>query len=432
MKDLIRLGIPSLAALFALSAMAAPQSVSVQDQLLMTFMETTMNAEALVPRFIEESGKPTSEACGPLQQGEDAEYRSASDTGYSNLGWERRIAARADFFSLPRSLGRILVIDYAQRKNGELGFRYLSNGDIDTELYEPWSSSKIMAFTGAVMTLRQSDLGASASIGNVSLADLITSVNSYEPTNNASGDSNAIASFLANVAGRDTLTSLFHDDWLRLSNSSVRFRGAYSNRVFEPTSSQWVDGKKSLPLKVYAASSDDPGYQTYRCDECGKTGNKPMTLLAQAEWLKRLATHQRVPDTRHPNLTPSDVNVLFYGDDGKGGMSAGISHFLYNAIVHALDLSANRDVKIHLDNAFNGNWRVFQKIGWGPSETRGNGEVVMLAHVCLPMEGGSREFTIAAQTSTPGEDDLAVSQSGLKMQDLLENAIKQLITDNTR
>ena len=38
-----------------------------------------------------------------------------------------------------------------------------------------------------------------------------------------------------------------------------------------------------------------------------------MTTLAQAEWLKRLVSHQREPITQMPNLQSIDVDVLLNG-----------------------------------------------------------------------------------------------------------------------
>ena len=82
---------------------------------------------------------------------------------------------------------------------------------------------------------------------------------------------------------------------------------------------------KEFDAKIdrYKASSDDPGYLSYRCDSCGLTGNKAMTTLAQAEWLKRLVSHQREPITQMPYLQSSDVDVLLNGtghtDQHAGG-----------------------------------------------------------------------------------------------------------------
>ena len=437
-KDLIAAVVIVLSAI--LSTPVSAQTIEEPaDEALVFFMNNVMTAPALYPSKASVSGLDATNVlggsvsiCGELMPGDESNFRTASETNYASSDWESRLSRQSDFFTSPQSLGRVLVVDYALLPNNELGFRYLSNGDIENTLYEPWSSSKIMAFTGAVMTLRKSDMGASATIGNVSLADLITSIHTYEPTRHAPGDSNAIASFLANIAGRDSLTDLFHQDWLKLSNSEVRFRGAYSNRVFVPTKSRWIDGDNELPLTTYHASTDDPGYQPYRCEGCGITGNKPMSLLAQAEWLKRLATHERVAQTRHPFLTTNDVNVLFYGEDGRGGMSAGISHILYRAIAHASGMTSTDSLnsemlKTKFDAQYSGKWRVFQKIGWGPSETRGMSEVVMLAHVCLPTQNGVREFTLAAQTASSGIDDLDVSRAGLKMQALLDNVLATLL-----
>ena len=109
-----------------------------------------------------------------------------------------------------------------------------------------------------------------------------------------------------------------------------------------------------------------------------------MTALAQAEWLKRLATHDRVLETRHPGLMHEDIQTLFYGADGKGGMMAGISQMLHNALAAAIEPNSN-DLPVDILNRNTpGQWRVFHNIVWGPSETRGAGENVVLSRVCLP------------------------------------------------
>ena len=152
-----------------------------------------------------------------------------------------------------------------------------------------------------------------------------------------------------------------------------------------------------------------------------------MTAFAQAEWQKRLATHDRVLETRHPGLMHEDIQTLFYGADGKGGMMAGISQMLHNALAAAIEPNSN-DLPVDILNRnTQGQWRVFQKIGWGPSETRGAGENVVLAHVCLPHYRGGREFTLAAQTAQNGNGDIFVNYAGLKMQNLLTRSFIELL-----
>lgn len=365
-------------------------------------------------------------------------YLNSTQVDYFKSGWEQRIASDWQFFSAPKALGRILVIDYKATSSvpsSSLSYRYLANHDTFNDLYEPWSSSKIFAFTAAVAKVRQlssGELGADSLAGNTPIADLITSIHSYAPFGLADGDSNAIASYFANVAGRDRISALLHDQWLRLANSSIRFRGAYANTQFTPSDNQWRLGARSLRVDYAAQSSDDLGYQPYRCEHCGLTGNKPMTTLAQAEWLKRLAVHDRDPVTRMPYLQSEDVAVLFFGRGHsdtkqiKAGMSQGISTMLHNAIATAIVGDLPTEPKKVLDDATQGQWQIWQKIGWGPSETRGSGENVVLAHVSLPYFQGGMEFTLAAQTAELGQGDIYVNYAGIKMQSLLTQSMLEL------
>jgi hypothetical protein len=369
-------------------------------------------------------------------------YLSSAQVDYFRAGWEQRIAKDGRFFTAPKALGRILVIDYKAESispNAILSYRYLANQDSENELYEPWSSSKIFAYSAAVAKVRQlsaGEFGGQSLAGNIPIADLITSIHSYEPFGLADGDSNAIATYFMNVAGRDHLTALFHDQWLMLTNPSIRFRGAYANKVFEPIDSQWHQGDKLFRVDYPTQSIDDLGYQSYRCEHCGLTGNKPMTTLAQAEWLKRLAVHERDPVTRLPYLQSEDVQVLFFGkghSDTKhvdGGMLQGISTMLHNAIATAIAGELPSDPKKVLDQATQGQWRIWQKIGWGPSETRGAGENVVLAHVSLPHFQGGLEFTLAAQSAEPGDGDIYVNYAGIKMQSLLTQSMLELFAAN--
>ncbi|KXI30051.1 hypothetical protein [Paraglaciecola hydrolytica] len=372
----------------------------------------------------------------PIRKPLEANYLNAKEINYFKPGWELRVASDWDFFSARPEMGKILVIDFKQTSaepGSNLAYRYLANHNSQNDLYEPWSSSKIFAYTAAIARVRQTlQIGANSRAGDVPIADLITSIHSYEPFGKADGNSNAIATYFANIAGRDGLTALFHDQWLMLANPAIRFRGAYDNDAFAPQDGLWHSGEQAFEVPAYAKSSDDPGHQTYRCEHCGLTGNKPMTTLAQAEWLKRLALHEREPLTRHPYLESVDLEVLFFGTGRSqsakqvGGMIQGISLMLPKAIALAISGDENADPKQVLEEATRGHWRIWQKIGWGPSETRGSGENVVLAHVSLPHYQGGKEFTIAAQTTAPGDGEIYVNYAGIKMQALLSQSLQEL------
>lgn len=369
-------------------------------------------------------------------------YTTSEMVDYFSPNWEQRISKDWQFFSAPKALGRILVINFSatsENNSSSLSYRYLANQNSQNELYEPWSSSKVLAYTAAVAKVRQmSDgkIGGQSKAGDTPIADLITSIHSYEPFGSANGDSNAIASYFVNVAGRDRITALFHDQWLMLANPAIRLRGAYDNKVFEPNDQNWQIKGQKIPVEYPTNNVAQLDYQSYRCEHCGLTGNKPMTTLAQAEWLKRLAVHDRDPLTRQPHLTAEDVQVLFFGTGHSdqnyrhGGMMQGISVMLHNALATAIAGTLPADPKKVLDDATQGQWRVWQKIGWGPSETRGAGENVLLAHISLPFYQGGMEFTVAAQTAEPGDGEIYVNYAGIKMQALLTQSLTELFAIN--
>ena len=270
---------------------------------------------------------------------------------------------------------------------------------------------------------------------------MITSINSYAPFGSADGNSNAIASYFINVAGREYLSNLFADSWLKLNDSRIMFKGAYATEIFTPSTTRWqsIDSDTiSSDIAYFTANGDDPAYLGYRCDGCGLTGNKAMTTLAQAEWLKRLASHSREPLTQQPFLQAEDVDVLFNGTGHTdktakvGGMMQGISQMITQSLAQVLAPNDTRPAKQVLDELTQGQWRVWQKIGWGPSETRSTTETVMLAHVYLPFVQGGREFTLAAQNSVPGASEENLAATGLRMQANFTQAFKQLLIPNSQ
>jgi len=428
------------AALLVLSA-CTPEPPATEDATIeepsaaATYLDNVLNPPPLLPARLDE----LSIDCRIPASEETPGYRTAAEADYASPGWEQRIASDWSYFSAPADEGWLTVIDFRQEPSG-LAYRYLANDRSHDRLYEPWSSSKIMAFTAAVARLRAHGIGADARVGGVALADLITSINSYEPFGDADGNSNAIATFLLNLAGREYATALFHDEWLMLANEDVRFRGAYATEVFTPASYEFVsaDGNNRYTPDVFAAAADDPHYLTYRCEQCGTDGNKAMTALAQTEWLKRLASHDRVPATRHPGLERDDVETVFFGkhhsedEQRVGGMLAGISTQLPRVLAAILSGASVADVddpKAVLDEFSDGRWRIYQKLGWGPSETRGMSELVVLAHVCLPQEGAGREFTLLGRAAVPGADvnEHGVGAAGIKLEALLAKSLPELL-----
>lgn len=100
---------------------------------------------------------------------------------------------------------------------------------------------------------------------------------------------------------------------------------------------------------------------------------------------------------------------------------------LARSIAATLAPGDKREPNVVLDELTAGKWRIFQKIGAGPSETRQQGETVLLAHVCLPKVQGGREFTLAVQSEVPGINDAAVGRAAMAMQATLDQSMAQLL-----
>ncbi len=428
------------------------------------FFTNTMNAAPFLP-----SNTDTTLAIklASVSASNQKKYASSEQADYSNYEWEKRIEHNWSFFNMPASQGRVLVIDIKD-KNSMPAYRYLANASSQNDLYEPWSSSKIFAYTGAIAKLRNdyptvlTNFDKISRFGEHHVADLITSINSYESFGLANGNSNAIATFFANVATREFLTGLFYEQWLKLTTPNIYFRGAYGPVAFAPKQTRFDTQNTNIhqTFTVVKEAALDPGYLPYRCENCGLTGNKPMTTLAQAEWLKRLAMHSKDPAFAHPFLQQSDVDTLFYGtghsknDNSFAGMTLGVSTMLQKALArNLLALAQNqsndagyptelapkdilsspisaKNAKQILDDYSDGKWRVFQKIGWGPSETRSTSENVVLAYVYLPSANpaqNNKVFIVAAQVAVPEAKEENVALAGLKMEALLSNSMSQYL-----
>lgn len=404
----------------------SPESKILSDE---EYLESIMSASPLLPDNI--SNKSIS--C-PISNSEKlATHLASSLVDYTKGNWEERISKNWQFFSSPPEQGKILIIDF-KRQLDELSYQYFSN-NTQYDLFEPWSASKVMAITAAMAKANLQADGLDI-VGRVPIADLITSIHSYTEFGGSKASSNSIAAYFANLSGREILTNYFHDGWLKLNNKEIRFRGSYGEAAYQPEPNLWFKKGEDngVVLPGYQESTDDPFSQSYRCNECGLTGNKPMTTLAMAEWLKRLASHQRDSLTQFPNINEQDLLRLFYGVGHSqpkakvGGMMLGISQLVTLALTEAMSGELVAKPKEYLDKATSGEWRVWQKIGWGPSETRGAGEYVVLAHICLPIYQGGKEFTVSAQVAIPGAtegDEVAV---GRKMQSLLKNSFKQYLS----
>ncbi|NVK26082.1 MAG: hypothetical protein HWE10_14230 [Gammaproteobacteria bacterium] len=374
----------------------------------------------------------------PALNNQNEGFKSSQTINFAQPDWHLRAFKGNKEIEISTSVGRVLTIEMAQ-DDKQVFYRYRANNSSFNELFEPWSSSKIMPITAAILTAKQQGLNSNFSVGQYSFADLITSVHSYSEQDVVKDDSNVIATYFANSVGRKTITNMLQQQWLKLPNDKISLRGAYGSNPLTLEQNVWYSGDKQYKPSTYQPSSEDPYYLSYRCETCGLTGNKPMTTLALAEWLKRLVISERDSTTQLSNLNQKDVEVLFFGDPQSTnkkpqGMQAGVSRMLANAIASALgkiaeqQLNDSLQVKATLDSSTNNQWQIFQKIGWGYSGTRSAGEMVYLAHVQLNDGQDDRAFTITAQTQAKGSDSDKLYEAGRKMQLLLMKTMSELLT----
>jgi hypothetical protein len=344
-------------------------------------------------------GVENSTAAGTFN-GKSYTYKSSDEIHYGEKGWEDRVAGNWDALSdlgLPSGMDA-LVIDI-RRVGGKPYYLYLANGKSRIQkTQEPWSSSKFMAAVSAGARARldsKGEVGLSGSIGAYNIGDMITSIHTYAPTRNVNENSNGIAWYFLNVAGRNFATLLLHDRWLKLSDASS-FNGKYGKSLFSTGTDTWTaaDGVK------FTVADKNEAYT-----------EKSLSLLSLGEFLKRLTQHEADKSTALDLLTQSDVKALFYGNLTKsgemGGMLAGASVYMAQGLMGGAKVgqpgkhggAGSAAAKALFDEKTGGKWRIFHKLGAGQSDTRGREEIVMATYACLPQFQGGREFVVI--TSAP-------------------------------
>jgi len=279
--------------------------------------------------------------------------------------------------------------------------------------YETWSSSKIFAMANAAGTLRGREtttcqpagaLGIdSRTTGKASnsllLGDLATIICSYDHTMGYS--SNSLSSYFHDLGWRQKLHDLIQSDWL-VGDDSVSLGGNYGEAT--PTD-----------LGFRLTSDHDNSLSCNAIDvPLNMTSNyeNSLTSLAAAELTRRLVLHEAIdPAIRFPYMTSSDLRNILQGADYTayanatlfpfqiGGMSADTSIFLQS------HLDMNR-----IEEASQGNWRIYSKLGCGWSGDRQVGEVVNNVYACLPGTLGA-EVTIHVRGSVKNDSNAAKAET---------------------
>lgn len=351
--------------------------------------------------------------------GKSYRYRTSDEIDFGRPGWETRAAA--DWHALDGLLGDIsapgngtpvntdngvsaLVIDM-KRVNGRPAYLYLANNGRQNAPYEPWSASKFMAASAAMARMRTLSgftTGGDAKAGAYAVGDMITAIHTYNPIGNVPGASNEIATYFLDLAGRKFTSDLMHDRWLRMSDAS-QFCGGFGTARWDRPGTTWSGAGGAVSGSFSTACN---GYN-------GSTG-KYMSLLTMGEWLKRTVHHELVAE-RLPGLQAADVRTLLYGNLERngvvGGMLAGESVYMAQALMGGTRVGRfgshggpeNEAAQKHFNARTGGKWRIFHKLGAGPSSrSGGRAEIVMAAYACLPEFEGGREFVVVTRASTPG------------------------------
>ncbi|MFN3199424.1 MAG: hypothetical protein ACE366_13555 [Bradymonadia bacterium] len=343
----------------------------------------------------------TSEKASRLDTGAEVVYRSegafveVDDTALVDL--------------VPPHIRMTLIL--IRRIDGVPHFRYLSNGAHD-EARETWSSSKFLAVANAGAHMREASQGVVGLDSVVKLdsgealplGDLVTVIHSYDQRRFTS---NGLARWFHDIGGRDRANALVHAGWLDRPASET-FGGNYGAPA------------PALPLRFDGSA----GALTLEADDTTGPDNT-LSTFTLAEALKRLVLHRELAGSRMPHLTWADVQVLLYGapqssaygQDAPQGMQGDTAIY----VQQALDLPS-------LEARSQGQWRIFSKLGAGPSR---GGEIVHNAYGCLPVldEAGrpvadqGKEFVIATHMSAGGDMKAADQQLARLYSALIERVL---------
>jgi hypothetical protein len=273
-------------------------------------------------------------------------------------------------------------------------FRWLGTPRHATPV-QPWSSTKWLAAANAAARLRaltRYRLGLDARTDGVPLGDLVTAIHQYDERRFTS---NALSRWFHDVGGRPRARDLVQS-WLGRP-STESFGGNY--------------GAPSA-LLPYVLENDALTIPVTPDSTSGYTNLLSTDALADA--LRRVALHREIrAGERMPALQWADVETLLYGaarpvwyrEGTVGGMQADTAIY----VQQAFDVAA-------MERRSAGRWRVFGKLGYGPSR---GGEFVHVAYACLPELDASgapipdrgKEFVIA--THLPARGDSAAADERL-------------------
>lgn len=293
---------------------------------------------------------------------------------------------------------------------------YCAGNHSRDDAFETWSSSKIFAIANGAGRLRSNETNCHNDVfgltsnttgknGITPLADLATIICSYDKTKGYS--SNSLASYFHDLGWREELFDLINSNWIGATVQTLG--GNYG----EPTPDDLLFKINNLDQSCNA--DKDPWPNVY---------SNTISSLTAAELTRRIALHREIKvSLRFPGLLDVDaINLLngaekssFFPNQVNGGMSTDTSIFVQSS----LDMK-----KVEADS--NGEWRIYSKLGNGWSSSRGRGEIVNNAYVCLPQENGQGlEFTINVRGSVV--NDYSTSQAESKVLEAMTQTISAII-----
>ena len=295
-------------------------------------------------------------------------------------------------FAPPERLRATLI--EIRRQGGQPYLHYSSNGTW-SDAFEPWSSSKYLAFAAVAARLREASKGKVGLTGMLEdpnfkgqtpIGDLVTEATTYRHScfdkarcpnalHYAHFTSNNAATWAKNMAGRK-FTNEIVTQWI--GQPQERFDGAYQSYTKNYTASANGWGWK--------VTEKDGSTVTLKEGQIGEDAQNYLSTFAMAEGLKRLVLHREASTTRLPGITWNDLAVLFYGppqqdsryfkDLAVGGMSAGAATYFENAFGGSGSKT--------LEKMTMGQWRLFSKVGWGPNKKGGGSDFIWNAYACVP------------------------------------------------
>lgn len=357
-------------------------------------------------------------------------YKTDDEARFLSPGWEARVGVDEHALDgLVPASDRAVVIDI-RRVGGRPAYAYFGAHGLAHDTYEPWSSAKIMAASAAMARARvatDGQVGGPASVSVGTIGDLVTAMETYAPSGGVPGSSNEIAGYFLTIAGAERTNGLFGEGWLNLTGDASGF---HASSVAGRTRSAWG----AAPYAAGRTWTMPRGPSYAATPDTRMVDDKPMSAFAQAEWLKRLSQTALAPRASLPGFQAEDLDVLFYGRPGStqvGGMLAGISNYVANAVAGTTALGAAETVaRIDARNGGRSNWRIFDKVGWGDSTARSRSEVVLVSYTCLPEYDGGHELVIALRTSVPRASVAAAGEvAQATMNKLVAEALKVRAAD---